>query len=169
MVDHPVTKLIQPINPPLTSDEAIEAYFGVSDERRHDPVRHAFVLLVYVGDRTDPVQVVWQSRSPDTHAERAKLGAVLSMLNWLVVNNAQANPVTVYVIDEWMVNLRKTVRSVRPNMAELYRKIGPLLEAYPQVRFKWLKAVPEGKHHERRARAQSLAREEVQQLFDSVR
>ena len=54
-------------------------------------------------------------------------------------------------------------------MADLHRKIGPLLEGYPHVRFKWLKElVPEGIHHERHARAQSLAREAVEQLFEPV-
>ena len=170
MLDHPITKALMRVDPPLGPEDAIEAYIGVSDERYRGPRRHAFAVILHFSSGRDPIEITSpQSTSSGTHAQRANLGAIITMLEWLVLNQAPANHVTIYVIDEWMANLQHALRSKGSKMADLYRKIGPLLEACPHVHFNWLKAVvPEGIHHERHARAYSLARETVQQLLEPV-
>src|SRR5437773_7080739 len=90
MQHHPITKTLGPVDPPLTPEEAIEAYIAASDERHRGPRRHAFAVILHFSSGRDPIEITSpQSTSPGTHAQRANLGAIITMLEWLVLNQAQ--------------------------------------------------------------------------------
>src|SRR5947207_3271260 len=100
MQDHPITKTQRRVDPPLTPEEAVEAYIAASDERRRGPVRHAFAVILHFSSGRDPIEITSpKSWSPGTHAQRGNLGAIITVLDWSVLNQAQTNHVTIYVID----------------------------------------------------------------------
>lgn len=132
MAEHPITKILQRLEPPLAPGESIEAYIAASDHPG-PPARHAFAVVFHFSSGREPIVISPpQSRSPGTHSQRGNVGAVLTLFEWLNLNQAQAHFVTVYSLDKFIVNIRHSVQARKSKMGTFtgssrpYSMLGPL-------------------------------------------
>ena len=162
---HPITKSLQPINPPLEPGEILEVYFAAADKK--EPLRrHAFGIVIYRSGQEKPIEIAPPpSLSPDTHAQRGNLGAVITIFEWLELNQAQDHDVTIYTVEEYIRDLEGSSQKKGSKLKDLYARIVPILKAWPRVRFLPLNDL---RDVERRERALKLARDRVEQLFPPI-
>lgn len=160
--EHPIRASLKKLRKPLALNETIDAYIASVDRPR--PKRHAFaVVMHFSGGSEDREQeeIDHLSDNPDTNSQRGNAGAVITLLDWVQVNAAEANPIIVHSVDQFIVDIRGNLRNHpwNPRMADLYEKLEPLLEACPYVSFEKLNRDerPKGVHHTRHAHAAKLA------------
>jgi hypothetical protein len=169
---------LERVDPPLQPGENLEVYFAATHKLQHeDPSglnRHAFAVVIHRSSGHAPIEIrPPQSRSSETHAQRGNLGAILTIFEWLNLNEAQDHEVTVYTAEAYLLGLRSQIgtwindrkkRSVR----DLYEKLSPYLGngAWPRVNF--MRQPKGGLHGQRRGQALDLANEALSRLFPAI-
>jgi hypothetical protein len=132
---HPITKTLQPIDPPLEPGEKLEVYFA-ADHDLTPPRRHAFGIVIDRSSGHPPIEISpAASLSPDTHSQRGNLGAVITVFEWLERNQAQGHDVTIYSKEPYILDLEASSRSKGTKVKDLYDLIVPKLKDWPRVHF----------------------------------
>jgi hypothetical protein len=166
---HPITKSLKEVDPPLDSTEGIEAYFAAT-HKTDGPIlqRHAFAIVIeFPGGQREPVEISPRlSLREETNNQRGNLGAVLTIFEWLKKNHAQANEVVVHTSEKFIVeNLDASAKdkTKRSKLRDLYDKYQVLREELPGPTF--MKC---SKNHPRRQRALDLANAKLRQVFPPI-
>jgi hypothetical protein len=179
-MDHPTP---QRFVPELEPDETLEAYFAATHKLEHEDAsglnRHAFAMAINrsratpggVASDNGPMVRCHQSRSADTHNQRGNLGAVLTIFECLIRNEAQDHEVTLYTAEDYILGPRSLVRTwiadrKKRSVRDLYEKLLPYVSdaAWPRVHL--MRQPKGGLHGQRRDYALALANGE---LFPSIK
>jgi hypothetical protein len=173
-INHPEA---QWFDPPLEPEESLEVYFAATQKLEHENHarmnRHAFAVLIYRSSGNPPMEIIYQSRSLETHAQRGNLGALLTIFECLTLNEAEDHEVNIYTAEQYILGLPHRVgawiedrkkRSVR----DLYEKLLPYVSngAWPRVHL--IRQPKGGLHGQRRKGALGLANDELSRLFPPI-
>jgi len=96
IVKHRITESLVPLRPKVAEGEEVRFYFASAGEpgasQRGERGRHAFGLLVLLGDGRWVEPIAGLSDTRKTHVMRGALGALVTALDWLNLNAEPAAP-----------------------------------------------------------------------------
>jgi len=167
---HSITETLQPINPPLDPGETLEVYYFTA-AHAVGPRSHAFAVVIHRSSSKPTIEIISPpSLSPETHNQRGNLGAVITVFEWLELNQAQDHDVTIYSPDDHILMLPEKVaawaKDRKRSCRDLYEKLLPRPKGWPRVQF--MRPPTLVPHAKRRERAEVLAKERLIQGFPAV-
>jgi hypothetical protein len=163
---HPITKTLKAIDPRLQPGETLEVYFAAT-HKMSPPRRHAFGIVIHRSSGQASIEIAPPpSLSPNTHAQRGNLGAVITIFEWLELNQAQGHAVTIYTTEDYILDLEGSARKSKSKLKDLYALTAPKLKDWPQVRI--VRLPEKAPHIDRRGKALKLGNAAMRQLFPPI-